>query len=69
MIGIRQCVALTRVPQAEPTIFIFDRDKEDIVSRLRDPSQPYKAWGNNVYSFAIPIPVHRTEQSGVCVEL
>ncbi len=66
---LKQCVALSRVPQPKPTIFIFDRDKEEIVNKVEDAPLGYKAWGNNVYSFAIPIPAHRTARSGVCVEL
>jgi Cdc6-like AAA superfamily ATPase len=66
---VKQCAALARVAQPCPTIFMFDRDKDDIVAKVEDPVQGYKAWGNNVYSFAIPVPAHRTGQPGISVEL
>jgi RNA-directed DNA polymerase len=66
---LKQCIALARVAQQLPTIFIFDRDKENIVSRVDDVATGYKSWGNNVYSFAIPVPPHRKEQSAICIEL
>ncbi|MBE2228150.1 MAG: RNA-directed DNA polymerase [Ignavibacteria bacterium] len=45
---------------AKPIIFIFDRDNEKIISQV-DNKGSYKIWGNNVYSFSIPIPDHRTD--------
>lgn len=65
----KQCVALARAPQAVPTIFIFDRDKPEIVSKVEDSAIGYKNWGNNVFSFAIPVPSHRQQQPAVCIEL
>ena len=66
---LKQCQALARVLQPLPTIFVFDRDKSEIVSKVDDPPNGYKAWGNNVFSLAIPTPTHRAESAGVCVEL
>lgn len=65
---LKQCVALARVPQSRPTIFLFDRDKPDIVSKVEDPVRGYKSWENNVYSFALPIPDHRKDQNAICIE-
>jgi hypothetical protein len=48
---------------------VFDRDKEELVNKVEEGTKGYKAWGNNVYSFAIPIPAHRTSEPGVCIEL
>lgn len=64
----KQCVALSRVAQQLPTIFIFDRDKDEIVRKVNDHTIGYKAWGNNIYSFAIPVPPHRSDQSAICIE-
>ncbi len=64
----KQCSAFALEEQTRPTIFIFDRDKDDIVRKVEDPAQSYKSWGNNVYSFAIPIPSHRRDQSTTCIE-
>jgi GTPase SAR1 family protein len=65
----RLCRNLAMVAQARPTIFIFDRDNPEIVSRVNESGKAFKCWGNNVYSFAIPIPVHRRPDAGVCIEL
>jgi hypothetical protein len=65
----KQCVALSKASQSQPTIFIFDRDNPDVVSKVNDGERPYKSWGNNVFSFAIPVPDHRSGDSGVCIEL
>ena len=65
---LKQCAALARVAQPRPTIFIFDRDKDDIVGKVEDPTRGYRDWGNNVYSFAIPVPAHRNTQSAICIE-
>lgn len=66
---LKQCQALARVSQPIPTVFVFDRDRPEIVSRVDDPARGYRAWGNNVFSLAIPVPAHRASSSGVCVEL
>src|SRR5258708_8028424 len=64
----KQCVALARAHQSLPTIFIFDRDKDDIVKKVEDCSGGYKNWGNNVFSFALPVPNHREGQAAICIE-
>jgi GTPase SAR1 family protein len=66
---LKQCVALSRVPQSQPTVFVFDRDNPEIISKVCDGEKPFKAWGNNVFSFAIPIPDHRSDALGSCIEL
>ena len=63
----KQCVALARVPQQLPTIFIFDRDTDEIIRKVEGPTGKFRAWGNNVYSFAIPFPPHRNDQT-TCIE-
>lgn len=65
---LKQCAALARVAQPLPTIFIFDRDNDEIVRKVEDPRLGYKVWGNNVYSFAIPVPAHRSDQSAIGIE-
>lgn len=66
---LKQCIALARVPQSHPTIFIFDRDNPEILSKVNDHQASYKSWENNVFSFAIPIPDHRPGTSYACIEL
>lgn len=57
---LKQCMAFSLQAQPRPTIFVFDRDNHEIVRKVEDANLGYKAWGNNVYSFAIPTPPHRT---------
>ncbi len=49
-------------------IFVFNRDDESIVKQISDPATGYRNWGNNVFSFAIPIPSHRDGYENVCIE-
>lgn len=48
-------------------ICVFDRDVPNITSKVKDVNKDYKAWGNNVYSFALPIPDHRSFEE-ICIE-
>jgi len=64
---LKQCLALSRAPQAKPTIFLFDCDNPDVVSKISANDAPFKTWGNNVFSLAIPIPDHR-DDLGICME-
>ncbi len=66
---LKQCQALARVTQPNPTIFIFDRDNPEILGKIDDVAKPYKNWGNNVFSFAIPLPDHRPDVIGVSLDL
>jgi RNA-directed DNA polymerase len=36
---------------------------------VTDSSGSFKSWGNDVYSFAIPVPVHRPGESQICIEM
>ena len=36
---------------------------------LSDYKEEFKAFGNNVYAFSIPLPIHRDNHSGISVEL
>ncbi|GAA2738632.1 hypothetical protein [Actinocorallia aurantiaca] len=52
-------------------IAIFDRDNPDIVRDLARQGNidSYQVWGNNVYSLALPVPVHRQSCPHVCIEM
>jgi RNA-directed DNA polymerase len=65
---LKMCQAVSKIPHETPQIFIFDRDKPDIVKQVTDTDKTYKIWGNNVFSFAIPVPAHRKDVSDVCIE-
>jgi len=50
-------------------IFIADRDVSSIVQEMRGTSdKPYKDWGNNVYSFVLPVPMSRMDSPEICIE-
>ena len=62
------CEQFSKVPQARRVIFIFDRDKPAIVAAMESAELGYKNWGNNVYSFCIPVPAHRAEYHRISIE-
>lgn len=66
---LKTCQTFAERENASPVVFIFDRDKSDIVSKVNDPINSYKSWDNEVYSFAIPVPPHRKGYSNICIEL
>lgn len=47
---------------------IFIADNDDITTKKDlGPTSEYVSWGNNVYSFCLPVPAFRTTE-GICVE-
>jgi hypothetical protein len=58
-------------PNANKVIAIFDRDNRQILSKLqaRGDINGYQAWGNSVYSLAIPTPPHRTAYEHISIEM
>ncbi|MCP4362547.1 MAG: hypothetical protein GY796_31465, partial [Chloroflexi bacterium] len=66
---LRMCQQYAKTAQSRPHIFLFDRDNQRIVNQTTTPGQPYKDWGNHVYSFALPIPAHRATQPDISIEL
>jgi len=64
---LSKCKTFAESLQSTPMIFVFDRDNEAIIKEIGDTG--YKAWGNRVYSLAIPIPSHREDYDHVCIEL
>ena len=47
-------------------ICIFDCDEDRILTEAKDPSEPFKYWGNNVYSIILPRPDGRPDR--FCIE-
>ncbi|NOK59072.1 MAG: RNA-directed DNA polymerase [Chloroflexi bacterium AL-W] len=66
---IQMCRDRALLPNNVITIFIFDRDNKEVIKKVTENGQEYKTWNNNVFSFAIPVPNHRTETPDVCIEL
>ena len=63
------CTQTSKLPQSQRLICIFDRDNPNILKDVTDRNKDFKNWGNNVFSFAIPVPDHRQEDEDVCIEL
>ena len=66
---LKMCKQFSKARQIQPIIAIFDRDESGIIKNVHADSNGFKNWGNGVYSFAIPIPKHRSDKDGVCIEL
>jgi len=67
---IRMCEDFSKIHQPKPLIFIFDRDlngKE--TKKVMDDSKGYKYWGNNVFSFILPVPSHRKKYKNISIEM
>lgn len=62
------CKQHSLVPQPRKIIFIADRDVPDVTKELEKNGAPFKNWGNNVFSFCLPVPLHRSETPKICIE-
>lgn len=65
---LETCKRRAKLPNADPHIYIFDRDNPKILKTVMDDEKHYKNWGNNIFSFAIPIPDHRSSTPGISIE-
>ena len=66
--ALSYCMKLARVPQLRPIIWAFDRDEPAIVRQVCGHDGKPKSWGNKVFSFAIPVPDHRSDSPDICLE-
>lgn len=62
------CKSTAILPHPVKYIFIADRDDETTNEKLSCLGANFKRWGNNVYSFIIPIPPHRTKTPKISIE-
>lgn len=65
---VAMCEAYSKMPQKRKMIFMADRDDEKTNKKLAVEGKPYKIWGNNVYSFVLPVPETRKETPEICIE-
>ena len=65
---VELCESVAKLPQPVKYIFICDRDVESTNKRMSVDGQRFKKWGNNVYSFVLPIPPHRVDTPDICIE-
>ena len=64
---LNMCRAFASLKNARTIIFIADRDVENIVKMLSGPDK-FKNHGNNIFSFAIPVPDFRKTTPAICIE-
>jgi len=67
---LRMCDDYSKMPHGTRVVFMFDSDDMQILKQLNargKPGEAFQRWGNNVYSFPLPIPPHR--KSSACIEL
>lgn len=62
------CENFSRIKQERKLIFIADRDIEKINKKLSSENHEYKNWGNNVFSFILPLPDFRKDTPNICIE-
>lgn len=62
------CENIAKLKQSRKVIFIADRDVEDTNKKLGGKEKEYKEWGNDVYSFIIPVPESRKATPNICIE-
>ena len=65
---ITKCTSLASHCQSKPTIVISDRDSPAALTKLAGEGG-FKDWGNNVYSFVLPVPEHREGTEKLCIEM
>ncbi len=64
---IQMCENFSKIVQNRRYIFIADHDKKSTIDTLNSSTGTYKKWGNNVFSFCIPVPSKRTFDD-ICIE-
>lgn len=63
------CENMAKIIQPRKTVFIADRDHPGTNTKMEGKNDElYKNWGNNVYSFTLPVPSNRTETPEICIE-
>ena len=63
------CRHFSTIKQPRKMIFVADADVDKTNKALRGKnSSSYKNWGNNVFSFVLPLPEHRQTTPEICIE-
>lgn len=62
------CKQLCKIPNEYKIICIFDADVPSILKKVLTEGANYKEWGNNVFSFVIPVPKHRENTPRISIE-
>ncbi|SFF55236.1 AAA domain-containing protein, putative AbiEii toxin, Type IV TA system [Aureimonas phyllosphaerae] len=64
----QMCDSIALLPQKRDLIFVFDRDKKEIIETMSGAPDLFKSQGNRVYSLCLPVPPHRTEYKNISIE-
>jgi RNA-directed DNA polymerase len=59
----------SKLVQESPCICLFDRDNPAILKDVCDGQGGTKDWGNGVFSFVVPVPLYRSSQERICIEM
>lgn len=62
------CESYSKMHQNRKMIFIADRDDKSTNKKMGIEGKAYKSWGNNVYSFLLPVPESRKNTPEICIE-
>lgn len=65
---VEMCRSFAKIHQDRKIIFIADRDNKEVLKILQGGEELFKNWGNNVFSFVLPIPHHREQTPEICIE-
>lgn len=61
------CEQYSKVPRPNKIIFMFDRDNPKYIQKVNNGNS-FRYWGNNVYSFCIPVPSNRANYNNISIE-
>ena len=62
------CENYAKLKQSRKIVFIADRDVPSTNKKLGNEECTFKKWGNNVYSFLLPIPENRKQTPDISIE-
>ncbi len=62
------CESYSKIPNGRKMIFIADCDVDKTNKKMSLQDKKYKIWGNNVFSFILPIPDFRKDTPEICIE-
>ena len=62
------CESYSKIPNNRRMIFIADCDDDRTNKKMSLQGVKYKTWGNNVFSFILPVPDFRKDTPKICIE-
>lgn len=66
---LQLCQSISKLSNPRKIIAIFDRDESKTIKKVsEDNGDAVMSWGNNVYSFVLPIPPDRISTPNICIE-